>query len=248
MCGVSGVELVVILVIAVVVLGPDRLPELMRTLGRLTREVRKATGELTSVRDEFTRSMRENTSLGEETAARRKSAGAAGQDVAEIDALRARKKALEEHSAQAAMAAAGALAASSSETPTADDGHRTDDEGTADETAVDETVVDEHHEQAEGLVASTAAEASLSEAEEARRARAKAEHEEMMRDLAKLPVQIRPAARAIAAHFDDDEAEDALAVSNKPRATAASDEPSSTRSDEDAQDAGAATGESEASK
>jgi sec-independent protein translocase protein TatB len=49
MCGISGVELMLILVVAVVVLGPERLPDLMRQLGRMMREFRKVTGELTRV-------------------------------------------------------------------------------------------------------------------------------------------------------------------------------------------------------
>lgn len=49
MCGVSGVELLLILVVAVVVLGPERLPEVARQLGRAMREVRKVTNEFTKV-------------------------------------------------------------------------------------------------------------------------------------------------------------------------------------------------------
>jgi len=53
MCGLSGAELVVIVVAAVILLGPDKLPEVMRLLGRLTREVRKITGDLGKVTEEI---------------------------------------------------------------------------------------------------------------------------------------------------------------------------------------------------
>lgn len=46
MCGVSGVELLVIIVAAIIILGPDKLPELMRQAGRLARDVRKMRGQL----------------------------------------------------------------------------------------------------------------------------------------------------------------------------------------------------------
>lgn len=93
MCGVSGIEFLIILVAAVVFLGPDRLPEAMRTLGKLMREVRKVTGELSNVRDDFTRSMREETKTINDTVQRRESAGRAGQDVSDIDAIRAKRAA-----------------------------------------------------------------------------------------------------------------------------------------------------------
>lgn len=47
MFGIGSTELIVILVIALLVLGPKRLPELARSLGRGLAEFRKATSELT---------------------------------------------------------------------------------------------------------------------------------------------------------------------------------------------------------
>jgi Tat protein translocase TatB subunit len=47
--GIGAPELLVILVIALVVLGPERLPDLARTLGRTVYEFRKVTNEATSV-------------------------------------------------------------------------------------------------------------------------------------------------------------------------------------------------------
>ncbi|MDD5557896.1 MAG: twin-arginine translocase TatA/TatE family subunit [bacterium] len=43
---VGGGELVVILAVAVLVLGPKRLPEIARFIGRMTREVRKAVDDI----------------------------------------------------------------------------------------------------------------------------------------------------------------------------------------------------------
>lgn len=109
MCGVSGIELLVIVVAAVIFLGPDRLPEVMRTLGKLMREVRKVTGEISNVRDEFTRSVRDEGRTIQESVERRTHAGKAGQDVEDIDAIRARKAAKEAEAA-AVSAVAGAVA------------------------------------------------------------------------------------------------------------------------------------------
>lgn len=98
MCGVSGIEFMVILVVAVIVLGPDRLPEAMRTLGKMARELRKITDDFSDVRDEFTKGIREDVERdvsqskgASNTAKRRAKAGRAGQDVPEIDAIRAKR-------------------------------------------------------------------------------------------------------------------------------------------------------------
>ena len=47
--GIGAPELLVILVIALVVLGPERLPDMARTIGRTVYEFRKITGEATAV-------------------------------------------------------------------------------------------------------------------------------------------------------------------------------------------------------
>ena len=46
MFGISGMELMVILLIALLVLGPERLPEVTRWLARVGRELRRAGDEV----------------------------------------------------------------------------------------------------------------------------------------------------------------------------------------------------------
>jgi len=67
MCGISGVELLVIIVAAIIVLGPDRLPELMRMAGRIARELRRLRGDLGDVTREI-RSTVDVRSMGRELA------------------------------------------------------------------------------------------------------------------------------------------------------------------------------------
>ncbi|RMD85793.1 MAG: twin-arginine translocase subunit TatB, partial [Candidatus Dadabacteria bacterium] len=51
MFGIGPTELIVILVIALLVLGPQRLPELARSLGRAFAEFRRATADITAELD-----------------------------------------------------------------------------------------------------------------------------------------------------------------------------------------------------
>ncbi len=50
-------HLIIIFVVALVVFGPEKLPELARTLGRVMAEIRKATGDLRSTFDDHMREL-----------------------------------------------------------------------------------------------------------------------------------------------------------------------------------------------
>jgi sec-independent protein translocase protein TatB len=120
MCGLNGSEFLIIVVVAVLVLGPDRLPELMRLLGRGVREVRTVTRGFTDVQkeirskvsvDELRRQIREELLLEErETNNKRQSMQS------EADAVRARKAAR----AAAAAVGAGAVLTDASEAAATD--------------------------------------------------------------------------------------------------------------------------------
>ncbi|MFP6610072.1 MAG: Sec-independent protein translocase protein TatB [Deltaproteobacteria bacterium] len=51
MFGIGATELIVILVVALLVIGPKKLPELARSLGRGLAEFRRATGDVTEELD-----------------------------------------------------------------------------------------------------------------------------------------------------------------------------------------------------
>lgn len=53
MCGISGIEFLVIIVAAIIILGPEKLPDAMRLVGKLAREARRLRGNLGDVTDEL---------------------------------------------------------------------------------------------------------------------------------------------------------------------------------------------------
>ncbi len=53
MCGISGIEFLVIIVAAIIILGPEKLPDAMRAAGKLAREVRRIRGDLGDVTKEI---------------------------------------------------------------------------------------------------------------------------------------------------------------------------------------------------
>jgi Tat protein translocase TatB subunit len=73
MFGIGMPELMVILVVALIVLGPKRLPEIARALGKGLAEFRRATSDVT---DELRKAQRaiEDEARAAETAARRETA------------------------------------------------------------------------------------------------------------------------------------------------------------------------------
>lgn len=49
MCGISGIELAIIIAAAVIILGPEKLPELLRMLAKVAHQARGLTGDLQKV-------------------------------------------------------------------------------------------------------------------------------------------------------------------------------------------------------
>lgn len=85
MFGIGTSELVVILIVALVVLGPEKLPGIMRTVGRAVGEFRRMSSDVKSTLDNEMRRLDEEERLKEMEAARRKAARRAAAEAAEPD-------------------------------------------------------------------------------------------------------------------------------------------------------------------
>jgi Tat protein translocase TatB subunit len=88
MMGISWMELMVIVMIALIVIGPKDLPAALRTLGQILRGVRRMAREFQIQMDQFVReseidaSWRDIEDTAQDSATMRASPGAAGETVA----------------------------------------------------------------------------------------------------------------------------------------------------------------------
>lgn len=131
-CGVSGIELLIIIVAAVVFLGPDKLPDLARTVGKLARDLRSATDEFTQAKDDFTRSIDPKKLIGEGdkvSQPRKRPGSTASRDAAAIAAIREEKeigKAAANSAGASGEASEASISAMSDSSSTAGESDETD--------------------------------------------------------------------------------------------------------------------------
>ena len=121
MCGMSGIELLVVLAVAVIFVGPEHLPEMFRSAGKLMREVRRMTGDIGQVTREIRSSVNIDdirNQLKAEMAAERERFRLLSQEL-EIDALKARKSTTTQSPAARAPALMTGAAVASDATATA---------------------------------------------------------------------------------------------------------------------------------
>jgi sec-independent protein translocase protein TatB len=108
MFGIGGPELLIICVVALIVIGPKKLPDLMRSMGKGLAEFKRVSNDVKSTLDDEVKKA--------ETAARKR----------DVDEEMARRKA-EKAAADAAQASAGTEAQAAPEAPASDAAKSTED-------------------------------------------------------------------------------------------------------------------------
>jgi len=107
MFGIGMPELVIIMVIALIVIGPQKLPDLARSLGKGLAEFKKATDDFKTSIDTETRSGEEKEQLAKLAEAKLQAEAAKARDAEELEArVEAVAKPAEELKAEAVQAEA----------------------------------------------------------------------------------------------------------------------------------------------
>jgi len=105
MFGIGMPELVIIMVIALIVIGPQKLPDLARSLGKGLAEFKKATDDFKTSIDTETRSSEEKEQLAKLAEAKLQAEAAKARDAEELGAgVEAVAKPAEELKAEAVQA------------------------------------------------------------------------------------------------------------------------------------------------